>query len=90
MSHMFSNLKVNRTRHFEKQRMLKGIPNPKIERVLNFPGTVYPSGSKHPDQFRMTGDGICLVVKPDAERLNLITVYVNTEETPLRPDQKRK
>ena len=85
----FPGLRVHKTRHFLKQAEEKGVKQADVDAVLSFPGTKYESRN-HPGQYRLTGRGICLVVKPEPNtgRLVVITVYVNTTETPRRPDQK--
>lgn len=78
------NLKV--TQHARRQIAEKGFDPTAIAKTFLNPDEVYASRS-HPGQYRVTGNGVCLVGKPEGNTFVLITVYADRVLTPPRPDQ---
>lgn len=76
------------TKHFKDQMILKGFDPRAVIDTLKNPAEVYPSKS-HPGQWRVTGNGLCLVGKPEGDAFILITCYLDRVVTPVRPDQLR-
>lgn len=74
------------TKHARSQMVAKGFDEAIVKGVFATPERVYPSGS-HPGQFRITGNGVCLVGKPKEGKFILITLYADGVLTPPRPDQ---
>jgi hypothetical protein len=74
------------TGHFVKTAKDKGFTADQIISTLIEPTEVYPSRS-HPGQFRVTGNGVCIVGKPEGDKFTLITIYADRIVTPVRPDQ---
>lgn len=74
------------SRHALKVMAEKGFDPETVKRTFADPMEVYPSGS-HPGQFRVTGNGLCLVGKPEGSRFVLITLYADRVLTPPREDQ---
>lgn len=74
------------TAHFKKQVVLKGLDPRDIIAAWRNPAEVYPSGS-HPGQWRVTGNGICIVGKPEGDTFVFITVYLDRVLTAPRADQ---
>jgi hypothetical protein len=54
------------TKHAQRMADDKGFTKTMIESTYKGPKRVYPSGS-HPGQWRITGNGICLVGIPDSD-----------------------
>lgn len=79
-------LRPKTTAHFLKTMRDKGFAGETVIATLKNPTEVYPSRS-HPGQWRVTGNGICIVGKPDGDRFVLITIYADRIVTPVRPDQ---
>jgi len=76
------------TAHAARQIVTKGFSVKKVQAVFDSPVKVYPSGKRHPGQYRIVGKGICLVGEPvDSNTFRLITVYQDNVLTPPRPDQ---
>ena len=74
------------TAHFKKQIREKRFNPYKVVKMLNDPVECYPSGS-HPGQWRLTGEGLCAVGKPEGEHLIPITIYEDRVLTAPRPEQ---
>ncbi len=74
------------TNHFIKQIKDKGFDPEAVLDTIKNPVEVYPSRS-HPGQWRLTGNGVCLVGVPEGDRFVLITAYEDRTVTPVRPDQ---
>jgi hypothetical protein len=74
------------TAHFLKTLKAKGFDPAAVVATLKNPTEVYPSRS-HPGQFRVTGNGVCIVGKPEGDQFVLITLYADRIITPVRPDQ---
>lgn len=72
--------------HFIKTMNYKGFDPQAVVNTLKNPTEVYPSRS-HPGQWRVTGNGVCIVGKPEGDRFILITIYADRIVTPVRPDQ---
>jgi hypothetical protein len=72
--------------HAYKQAELKRYSPDIIARTYDCPNRVYPSKS-HPGQYRITGNGICLVGEPVGDHFNIITIYKDMILTPPRDDQ---
>jgi hypothetical protein len=71
--------------HALAQAGAKGFHPFAVMAAAGAPTVAYPSGDAHPGQWRHIRDGIVAVVEPATKRI--VTVYVNVEETELRPDQ---
>lgn len=84
----FSHLTPTLTRHFLGQVKAKGLDPKDIIAAWKNPERVYPSGS-HPGQWRITGNGVCIVGRPeeDAGTFAFITVYLDGVLTAPRADQ---
>lgn len=76
------------TAHFFRTMKQKGFDPQAVVDTLKNPTEVYPSRS-HPGQFRVTGNGVCIVGKPEGDVFHLITIYADRVVTPVRPDQLR-
>lgn len=74
------------TAHFLKTLKNKGFDPRAVVAALKNPVEVYPSRS-HPGQIRVTGNGVCIVGKPEGDDFILITIYADRVVTPVRPDQ---
>lgn len=74
------------TQHSKRQLQEKGFKMKDVEATFDSPKEVYASGS-HPGQYRVTGNGLCLVGKPEGNDFVLITVYQDRVLTPPRKDQ---
>lgn len=74
------------TAHFLKTLKSKGFDPRAVIATLKNPVEVYPSKS-HPGQWRVTGNGVCVVGKPEGNEFVLITIYADRIVTPVRPDQ---
>lgn len=74
------------TDHFLRTMIAKGFTAEQVLAAWNRPAEVYPSGS-HPGQWRVTGEGVCIVGKPQGKRFIGITVYADRVVTPVREDQ---
>lgn len=74
------------TQHFITTIKSKGFGADTILATLTNPAEVYPSKS-HPGQWRVTGNGVCIVGKPEGGKFFLITAYADRVVTPVRPDQ---
>ena len=74
------------TRHAAQTMINKGFDANTVRATFTEPTEVYPSRS-HPGQYRVTGNGLCLVGKPEGRIFVLITVYLDRVVTPVRPDQ---
>jgi hypothetical protein len=72
--------------HFVKTMRAKGFEPAAVVATLKDPAEVYPSKS-HPGQFRVCGNGVCIVGKPEGDKFILITLYADRIVTPVRPDQ---
>jgi hypothetical protein len=87
MQNRFAHLNVRLTRHFKAQAAVKGFDPRAIIDAWRNPDEVYPSGPRHPGQWRVVGNGLALVGRPDGDEFVLITVYLDGVITPVRPDQ---
>ena len=74
------------TRHARDRAAEKGFPLDALAVTFAEPECVYPSGS-HPGQWRVCGNGVCMVGTVNEEVFTVITVYANRVLTPLREDQ---
>lgn len=74
------------TKHAKKQAKSKGFPIQNILSMWEDPDKIIASRS-HPGQYRICGDGICLVGVPKGRAFIAITVYMDDELTPPREDQ---
>jgi Domain of unknown function (DUF4258) len=77
---------IDPTAHALRTMIEKGFSAEVVKATFETPARVYPSGS-HPGQYRVTGNGVCLVGKPEGDRFVLITVYQDQVLTPPREDQ---
>jgi hypothetical protein len=80
------NMTITMTRHACKMAAQKGFDADTIMATFNEPERVYPSGS-HPGQYRVTGNGLCLVGTPQEEKFVVITCYADKVLTAPRADQ---
>lgn len=74
------------TQHATRVMHEKGFDPTTVARTLRNPSEVYPSGN-HPGQYRITGNGLCIVGKPEGDVFVIITMYLDRIITELRPDQ---
>lgn len=74
------------TRHARDRAAEKGFSLDALASVFAEPEYVYPSGS-HPGQWRVCGNGICMVGTVSEDSFTVITVYVDGVMTPLRADR---
>lgn len=74
------------TKHAKKQAKAKNFPLDDIFKMWGNKPKINPSRS-HKGQYRVCGDGICLVGVPKKNSFVVITCYVDQELTPPRPDQ---
>lgn len=82
-------LRPSPTGHFVEKMTSLGIDPDDIVETLRDPDRCYQSGpnSKYPDQWRLTGNGICITADARGRDLVLRTVFMDGEMTPPRPDQ---
>lgn len=74
------------TMHAQQQLDSKGISLELAESAFENPDKIYPN-KKYVGQFRVTGNGICLIGKPMNGTFKVFTVYEDGVMTPPRPDQ---
>lgn len=74
------------TKHAKRQAKVKGFPVSNILSMWENPDRIIPSRS-YRGQYRVCGDGICLVGVPKGKSFIVITVYLDQDLTPPRPDQ---
>lgn len=79
-------LTLQPTRHALRTILDKGFTGEQILTAFSTPDEVYPSKS-HPGQYRVTGQGVCLVGEPRGKNFVLVTVYADGVLTPPREDQ---
>lgn len=72
--------------HALKQARLKGFDMATIEQTFRSPMRVYPNG-RYQGQWRVTGNGICLVGEPRGGRFEVVTMYLDGVVTKPRADQ---
>ena len=82
------NIVLSLTKHAKKQAKVKGFPVDNILKVWEDPERIISSRS-YPGQYRVCGNGICLVGVKKNRQFIVITLYVDEELTPPRPDQMR-
>lgn len=82
----FSALTPRITAHFKKTIEAKCFDPRTVIATLRCPGEVYPSRS-HSGQWRVTGNGLCIVGRPDGDEFVCITIYLDRVVTPCRADQ---
>lgn len=85
--HRFSHLTPKNTQHFLSQIAAKGLNPRDVVATWHNPDEVYASRS-HPGQWRITGNGLCLVGKPEGDQFIMITVYLDRVFTAPRDDQQ--
>ena len=81
-----ANMTMHPTRHFISQMTEKGFDPEAVVEIFKSPDRYYPSGKRHPGQWRITGNGMCIVGKPEGDRFVLITCYQDQVVTPVRED----
>lgn len=81
-----SSLTPKVTKHFLATVKSKGFDPHAVIATIKSPTEVYPSRS-HPGQWRVTGNGLCVVGRPEAGEFVLITIYLDRVLTEVRPDQ---
>lgn len=74
------------TKHAKRQAKSKGFPVQNILAMWSGRPRIIASRT-YPGQFRVCGDGICVVGVPKGKSFVAITVYVDQELTPPREDQ---
>lgn len=74
------------TKHAKRQAKVKGFPVSNILSMWENPDRIIPSRT-YKGQYRVCGDGICLVGVPKGKSFIVITVYLDQDLTPPRPDQ---
>lgn len=79
-------MRLRTTRHALRQIAQKGFNPMFVKAAFENPEDIYPSHS-HPGQYRITGEGLCLVGVPEGDEFVLITVYLDRVLTPPRLDQ---
>lgn len=75
------------TAHFKATIEAKGFDPRTVIATLKNPTEVYPSGKRYPGQWRVTGNGLCIVGKPEGDTFILITIYLDRVLTDCRADQ---
>lgn len=78
--------KLSMSPHALKTAIEKGFSLDIIRDTFLSPKEVYPSRS-YPGQYRITGNGVCLVGEPDGNQFRVITLYADKVITAPRPDQ---
>jgi hypothetical protein len=78
--------RFNMTAHAVKVMHEKAFSPDDIAATLRNPSEVYPSRN-HPGQYRITGNGVCIVGRPEGGTFVIITMYADRIMTALRPDQ---
>lgn len=80
-----SRFKLRLSRHAERMANEKKFSMEDIEHTFYNPTRVYPSGS-HPGQWRITGNGLCLVGIPDEEpkKESKLNVSLSSRGTPIQ------
>lgn len=93
-----SKYNMHLSQHAETQIEQKGFDREMIKKTFMYPQRLYPSKS-HLGQYRITGNGLCLVGQPDiiiengknakdqTGTFSVITIYSDQVLTPPRPDQ---
>lgn len=81
-----SSLTPRITGHFKRTMVAKELDPRAVIATIHNPVEVYPSRS-HPGQWRVTGNGLCIVGKPEGDEFVLITLYLDRVVTAVRPDQ---
>lgn len=75
------------TAHARKQMQAKGFTQESIDNMFSEPDNIYPN-KKFAGQFRVVGNGICLVGQPTDSMVFLVfTMYEDGVMTPPRADQ---
>ncbi|AXG66301.1 hypothetical protein SEA_ANNADREAMY_216 [Streptomyces phage Annadreamy] len=77
---------IRLTVHAHQQMLAKEISPVKIQEAFDNPEKLYPN-KKYAGQFRVVGNGICLVGKPEGDTFTVFTIYEDGILTPPRPDQ---
>lgn len=86
----FQHLTPDLTEHFKTQVKAKHLDPRAIIAAWRNPEEVYPSGQRYPGQWRITGNGICIVGKPEEAtgKFVFITIYLDRVLTAPREDQQ--
>jgi hypothetical protein len=79
-------LRLAMTGHALRQAREKGFDMPTISAAFSSPDRVYPNG-RYPGQWRVTGNGICIVGEPVGDSFEVKTMYLDGVVTKPRPDQ---
>ncbi|AZU97271.1 hypothetical protein SEA_GILSON_226 [Streptomyces phage Gilson] len=74
------------TKHAEDQLEKKRVGFLRAREAFENPDKVYPN-KKYAGQFRVVGNGICLIGRPMGNTFKVFTVYEDGVMTPPRPDQ---
>lgn len=80
------NVTLSLTKHAKRQAKEKGFNVRNILDMWEDPDRIIASRT-YPGQYRVCGNGICVVGVPKGQSFIGITVYLDQELTPPRPDQ---
>jgi hypothetical protein len=78
--------KLSFTEHAKKQLNAKALGMERAQQAFDAPEKVYPN-KKYVGQFRVVGNGICLIGRPMNGTFKVFTVYEDGVMTPPRADQ---
>lgn len=79
-------IELKLTKHAKRQARDKGFTVSNILEMWEDPEEIYPVRA-YPGQWRVCGNGICLIVIPKKKSCIGITCYINKDLTPPRDDQ---
>lgn len=74
------------SKHAQDQLEKKNVGFQRAREAFESPDKVYPN-KKYAGQFRVVGNGICLIGRPINGTFKVFTVYEDGVMTPPRPDQ---
>lgn len=74
------------SKHAHDQLLKKNVGVQRATEAFENPDKVYPN-KKYEGQFRIVGNGICLIGRPMGRTFKVFTVYEDGVMTPPRPDQ---
>lgn len=77
---------VKLTAHARKQMKVKKVEDVRLAAAFAAPEKMYPN-RKYEGQFRVVGNGLCLVGKPQGSDFVVFTIYEDGVMTPPREDQ---
>lgn len=79
-------LELKLTAHANEQMKKKNVDLERVQAAFVSPEKLYPN-KKYAGQFRVVGNGLCLVGKPQGKEFVVFTIYEDGVMTPPRPDQ---